>query len=570
MAASQLDAEAGRLTSVITSGGEVRQWMCVPPQVAVSSGMPAQQDFHVLLETKRGRLVWFVVNQRHVPESALLCAVARRMDSFTEAPVFEKLRWDLRRQEKLNLTFLDGLVTDETAWGLDLWSRRDIGVAAFDNQFSDLSAGEIRDTIILRNKSWLQERRGVFVQNLAPDVTAVIGALRPYVYNYLSNECPVRRRNRLQALNLFPIFSTVLFEPRFASIIRIIDAGEPLIDAVADTFTVGRPVVRAIRGHDVLAARSVADNLPMMLQVLRDIPSDWLPRNTTEWGRFADTVRHVEKLSRAPGATTNNRLILRECAGRGFRPTDVDSDEWWRVGQEIDELTVAIREAIRHQLSRAGASGNHDAMARRQVDRMLLDLGIKRFGRIARRWGDAHRRAQTAFEAQHAVMEEMLWPLLVSEPIPVADLVAHHLPNAEALTAEGRAMSNCVSTYVHACITGRCQIWSIRTVDDVRVSNLETSITRGEGGAAVIHLGQHAGSRNTKPLAHAVRAAQDLKRQMATKPDAMARYLKWKETTAKIPLSERRLAASIGVIITALDEVLPERWRFEVLSSPTD
>ena len=119
MSASQLDAEEGRLTSVITSGGEVRQWMCVPPQVAVSSGMPQPQDFHVLLETKRGRLVWFVVNQRHVPESALLCSVARRMDSFTEAPVFEKLRWELRQQEKLNLTPLDGLVTDETVWGLD-------------------------------------------------------------------------------------------------------------------------------------------------------------------------------------------------------------------------------------------------------------------------------------------------------------------------------------------------------------------------------------------------------------------------------------------------------------------
>ena len=44
-------------------------------------------------------------------------------------------------------------------------------------------------------------------------------------------------------------------------------------------------------------------------------------------------------------------------------------------------------------------------------------------------------------------------------------------------------------------------------------------------------------------------------------PDIVgACYLDWKNTTARTPISERRLAASVGVIIAALDEVLPAKW----------
>ena len=44
-------------------------------------------------------------------------------------------------------------------------------------------------------------------------------------------------------------------------------------------------------------------------------------------------------------------------------------------------------------------------------------------------------------------------------------------------------------------------------------------------------------------------------------PDIVgACYLDWKNTTARTPISERRLAASVGVIITALEEVLPTGW----------
>ena len=319
-------------------------------------------------------------------------------------------------------------------------------------------------------------------------------------------------------------------------------------------------MIRAIRGTAVLAARRLADNLPELLQVLRDIPVAWLPRTATEWGRFAETIAHIERLSRTSVLTTNNRLIFRDCARGGYRPTDVDSDEWWRVGQEIDELTRAIHAAICHQLYRSGTPGNHETFACQQTDRMLLALGIRRVGRIAQRWAHAHRRAQAAFEAKHTVMGGILWPLLAETPVPVGELVAHQLHNAEALTAEAQAMSNCVGSYLHLCMTGQRQIWSLRTIDGENVSTLETLIIITDNGEPLIRLGQHAGRRNTKPRSNAVKAANELQHHLANRPEVLAGYLHWKNTTAKTPINERKIAASVGVIITALEEVLPAGW----------
>ena len=40
----------------------VRQWLCVPPTASATPNIPQLQDFHVLLETQRGRLVLQHIN----------------------------------------------------------------------------------------------------------------------------------------------------------------------------------------------------------------------------------------------------------------------------------------------------------------------------------------------------------------------------------------------------------------------------------------------------------------------------------------------------------------------------
>lgn len=126
-------------------------------------------------------------------------------------------------------------------------------------------------------------------------------------------------------------------------------------------------------------------------------------------------------------------------------------------------------------------------------------------------------------------------------------------------------MSNCAATYAHQCLTGMSQIWSIRTPNGARLATLETCIDESGPGMPRIRIRQQAGPGNSKPLPGAIAAAHELCGVLGGQPALLGSYLQWKATNGKIPVSERRFAASIGVIVDALDEVLPPQWCFERL-----
>jgi hypothetical protein len=548
----------------IDCGTQIRQVICVPPRVLQTPGGAQVQDFRVLLQTERGRLVWFVVTQRQVPDSDSLCAVARCLDSYAESPDFETLAAELYRRDELVITPKDDLIGNQRCWGLDQWSRREIAAAIVDERFSQISNEEIRNTILRNNEAWLKGRLDAFINGLEPELVETVGALRPSVYNYLNTDCQTRRRNRRQALNLFPVFLGQLKNPHFADIRRAIDEGKPLIDAVARKFIVLRPLVNALRGTAVFAAGDHADNLTSVFQMLRDVPADWLPRDANEWGRMAEAIQHIESISGISALTTSNRLIFRECARRRYWPDDSDPDEWWHVGQEIDEFMRAIATALCDQIRRNGRTGSFELFARRQTDSLLLTLGVKRVGRIARRWRHEHRRAQAEYEKEHPVEEEMRWRLLVEEPVQLGGVSARQLQDAESLNAEGAIMMNCAATYAYQCMTGSSQIWSLQAGGGIRISTLETAIEEKDG-EPVVRICEHAGAGNSRPSPEAVMAVRELRQQLTAKPDVLRQYLHWKKTIAAVPVSERRYAASIGVIITALNEVLPQHWRFDEL-----
>jgi hypothetical protein len=158
----------------------------------------------------------------------------------------------------------------------------------------------------------------------------------------------------------------------------------------------------------------------------------------------------------------------------------------------------------------------------------------------------------------------MRWRLLVEEPVQLGGVSARQLQDAESLNAEGAIMMNCAATYAYQCMTGSSQIWSLQAGGGIRISTLETAIEEKDG-EPVVRICEHAGAGNSRPSPEAVMAVRELRQQLTAKPDVLRQYLHWKKTIAAVPVSERRYAASIGVIITALNEVLPQHWRFDEL-----
>ena len=97
----------------IDCGTQIRQVICVPPRVLQTPGGAQVQDFRVLLHTERGRLLWFVVTQRQVPDYDSLRAIARCLDSYAESPDFEALAADLYRRDELVITPKDDLIGNQ-------------------------------------------------------------------------------------------------------------------------------------------------------------------------------------------------------------------------------------------------------------------------------------------------------------------------------------------------------------------------------------------------------------------------------------------------------------------------
>ena len=261
--------------------------------------------------------------------------------------------------------------------------------------------------------------------------------------SYLVAAGEEHRRNRLQALSLYPILHRRLLDGDFADIRKVIDDGIPLVDALAGRYVVPRAVIRAVAGTAPLAAGASVDRLEIVLPLLRDIPPTWWPRALDDWTRFTEAAQRIAALSRQPIMTMSNRLILRDCAQRGYRLPDFDTDEWQRTGQEIDDFFRGLHGALRFRLRESRPNHESELFAIRVKNNMFSSLGIVRIGRLAVRWGAAYRRTQAVFSSESELWRGARWLSLADSPLAVGDLVAHPLLTAKALAEEGVAMTNC-------------------------------------------------------------------------------------------------------------------------------
>lgn len=547
----------------------IRQLLCIPPLAStlVHNGF---QEFHVLLETSRGRLVRFSVKQRAAPDMLFLQTVARRAEFPAVMPGPVELSGDLYCRDDIDVTVLDGDITDESHWCIGRWAQRALLDAVIDGRFAAMLGGDARGDLIREHTDWFRERLAQFLSGLDAELMGVLqplGALRPSHYNYLLGDGKELRRNRVQALRIFPILQHRILEEGFAGLREVIDRGLPLIDALASRYDVPRAAIRAVRGVAPLAACAPVDRIEIMLALLRDIPPSWWPRSASDWGRFAEAGRRIAALSRQPPTSTANRLILHDCARNGYRFTERGTEEWQHVARQIDDFLSGLRDAVRFRLCGTRPDHECDLLASRMYVRMLTALGIERVGGIAERWGDAYRRAQAAFAPESEIWSGARWPSLSEIPVPASEFEAHPLLTAKALADEGDAMTNCVASFASHCMDGTCQIWSLRSRDGAHVATLEVRVSRGPDGFPAIHIGQCAGPGNSEPSKAVRNAAGDLVLRLLAMPGAAANYLLWQRTVASRPMSVRVAMAFAHPIITALDEVLPERWALERLEA---
>jgi hypothetical protein len=418
-------------------------------------------------------------------------------------------------------------------------------------------------------KEWkiIQSR---FIESLDPDAVRqarAMGGLTPATYSYVMTVDADIRRNRAQAVRVFPLIRPVLMAPECRPVREAVDRGASLIDALAAHWKVPKSMVKTLHGIDLKDLGLLAGRLPVIFRLLAEIPASWWPRSADTWQSFAETVQTIQRVSKRPISSAANQLWLIDRARQGYAAEAHSPEDYVRMGEDIEEFMDLLRQALEHV---AAALRQKPKTARldpfQQMSALRIGLGLEKLAHTARRFADNYRRAVEAFAREAELWNGLRWPVIGRvEPRVHAGVLVIPLQSPEDLRLEGQRMQNCVASYVEDCLRGRCQIWSLRLTDGTPLSTLETRTRTDKDGLNTIRVAQHKGFANASPPPAARRALQELMLDLHTDKTALATYQTWRQSVLRRPLSERQRHAIMQPVLVALEETLKGKWSWHRL-----
>ncbi len=200
----------------------LRQWACFPQSVAGHVPIASPHVFRLLVESSGRRLAIATVALRTLPDAALAADLARLIDErpfeFTSR---ERICGEFETRHGVTLDLLDGDLDQDDPLKLTAAIPRAIAQAAVQAGrpgSGAVSLSSLRTSVTEQlTAEWLATR-SEFISRLDPEAVAqarAIDGLRPSSYSYLTTVNTVIRRNRSQAMTVFPLLRPVLMTPHW-------------------------------------------------------------------------------------------------------------------------------------------------------------------------------------------------------------------------------------------------------------------------------------------------------------------------------------------------------------------
>ncbi len=558
----------------------LRQWACFPRSVGGHGPVASPQIFRLLVETAGRRLAIATVALRTLPDVALAADLARLIDERPfEFASRERICGEFETRYGITFDLLDVDLDQDDPLKLTAAIPRAIAQAAI--QAGKPGSGTVplsalRTAVTERlTAEWLATR-SEFISHLDAEAVAQarsIDGLRPSSYSYLNTVNAVIRRNRAQAMAVFPLLRPVLMTPQLDAVRKDIDEGRSLIDVLATHYRASKAMIRVLCGVTPEDLDHRIGQLGTLVRLLHEIPPSWWPRDPATWRQFAGAAHAIARVSRHPITTATNQLWLRRSAQTGYQISENTPEDLARLGQDIDEFMDTLRRALYWALPDPKTL-SPDLPAKRPLEiavTLKANVGLDKLSTIVRRFGDAYRQSVTEFAEQAELWRGVRWPALgegdgVREYV---EIVIRPLLTPADLKDEGARMSNCVASYVEHCMKGTSQIWSVRlrneTRGEIHLSTLETRIRTHPNGRKVLDVQQHKGVRNGAPAAMAWQAVRTHVAYFCESPRLMQAYLDWKTTISRKPLEVRQRHALMLPIVTALERTLSGKWSWQRL-----
>jgi hypothetical protein len=554
----------------------IRQWAFFPSGAEGHRQFASPQVFRLLIESAEGRLAIATLALRMTPDSALAANLGRLLDEREfELASRDRICGELEARHGTTLTLHDVDLDRDNPLDLTSAIPRAIAKAARHVDTSGagkVSLSQLRTSVCEQLTQEWETTRASFISKLDPEAAAqarAIDGLRPSSYNYLVTNSAEQRRNRAQAMAVFPLLRPVLITPQLDQMRKAIDDGRPLIDLLAKHYQASKAMIRVLSG---VTPDDLGDSLRQVgtvIRLLQEIPASWWPRDRATWREFGNAASTISRVSRQPITTATNQLWLRRTAQSNFEVPEITPEDLVHLGQEIDEFMDALRRALYWTLSDSLKAPMNVSMKQpvEITSALKAGLGLDKLSQVVRRFGDAYRRAVAEFAEEAELWLGVRWPAIGNNdgPYEYDEVLIYPLCTPAELKEEGARMGNCVAGYVEHCMKGTSQIWSVRLRGGSRLSTLETRIRAYPSGLRTLDVQQHKGVRNGAPTALAWQAVRLHTRHFCESPAEMQPYLDWKATMSRKPLALRQRHALMRPVVTALEKTLVGKWSWRRL-----
>ncbi len=216
-----------------------------------------------------------------------------------------------------------------------------------------------------------------------------------------------------------------------------------------------------------------------------------------------------------------------------FRPLLASTrGDWGAVGRQIENLTrehlIGIRDFVRmlaDTLVLPYALRVHEDRDQADVQQMLQSAAHRQMAlMLAARWhiGTFQRRSAewhrglgiAAVIGGNGSSSDHDWPAWFERVKTANGVVVQPLCSSGALCEEGARMHHCVGGYARECMTGRTQIFSLRTASGKRLSTLQVVARQIRPGTFQYMERQNRAAFNGPPPDEAVMAAGQLLRAL--------------------------------------------------------
>lgn len=393
------------------------------------------------------------------------------------------------------------------SWGLNKWQQQRIAAFAMSGAFKNTLA--ITDRVedeVSRISALLQSDLTTFLSCVDQDAcksAAVPGVPWLDQYNYLTHQSQTIRRNRRQAIQIFPLLVAEMLlkndqQVSLEKIAEAIDNGIPLVEAAAKIFQCKAVAVRRIRylSEDEIGT-SWRGNLRPLFFLLSKIPPEHYPSRRENWQALAEGASFIKKATGHPVMTVSSGIFIAEVARRRWR---LDRGSQASMLERACSIEMLVNDLSRYLVIHLGLLKTDAIDARMHTHGVALEtvfsLSQHKSDSLARRWSKMKRQ----FATEILVNPPSDFSLkLIDEPFQHGEVSIVQLLSPEQLKNESKVLKHCVEEYGELCRTGRALIFSLREPSGQPRSTIQLSVSERAPSVFEVALIQHKGRKNAVP-----------------------------------------------------------------------